>query len=154
VRAAVWPFAVRVHGYDLQDLKKAFAFFAVACGEPALIVRRYCGGLFFIRCHVCVSLCVFVCVCVLQRQQQEADSEDEKDGEDFAEGFEVVHGSSVVGIVGGCERVNALDELDPLREPIAGLHEANDGRLADPPLNHLLTVNKADKPMGGRCLRD
>jgi hypothetical protein len=28
---------------------------------------------------------------VLQRQQQEADSEDEKDGEDLAEGFEVVH---------------------------------------------------------------
>jgi hypothetical protein len=40
---------------------------------------------------MCVSLCVVVCVCVLQRQQQEADSEDEKDGEDFAEGFEVVH---------------------------------------------------------------
>jgi hypothetical protein len=41
--------------------------------------------------HLCVSLCVFVCVCVLQRQQQEADSEDEKDGEDLADGFEVVH---------------------------------------------------------------
>jgi hypothetical protein len=31
-------------------------------------------------------VCLFVFVC-LQRQQQEADSEDEKDGEDFAEGF-------------------------------------------------------------------
>jgi hypothetical protein len=96
-------------------------------------------------------LFLFVC---LQCQEQCAHGEDEKNGEDLAQCFKVVHGSSVVGIVGGCERVNALDELDPLREPIAGLHEANDGRLADPPLNHLLTVNKADKPMGGRCLTD
>ena len=40
---------------------------------------------------MCVSPCVFVGVCVLQRQQQEAEGEDHKNGEDFAEGFEVVH---------------------------------------------------------------
>jgi hypothetical protein len=38
---------------------------------------------------------VFVGVCVLQCQQQEAGGEDQNDGEDFAEGFEVVHGSGV-----------------------------------------------------------
>jgi len=53
----------------------------------------------------------------------------------------------VVRVVGGCKRVNALDELHPLREAIARLHKANDGRLADPPLNHLLAIDKADKPM-------
>jgi hypothetical protein len=76
MRAAVWPLAVRVHSYDLQDLKKALALFAVACGELALMVRRYCGGLLFIRCH-CVSPCVlFVCAFVLQSQQQSAAGED------------------------------------------------------------------------------
>jgi hypothetical protein len=34
-------------------------------------------------------LFVFVC---LQRQEQRAQGKDEKDGEDLAEGFEVVHG--------------------------------------------------------------
>jgi hypothetical protein len=42
--------------------------------------------------HLCVSVCVwlFVFVC-LQCQEQCAHGKDEKDGEDFAEGFEVVH---------------------------------------------------------------
>jgi hypothetical protein len=41
---------------------------------------------------MCVSVCVllFVVVC-LQRQEQKAHGEDQKDGEDFAQCFKVVH---------------------------------------------------------------
>jgi hypothetical protein len=35
----------------------------------------------------CVSPCLFVGVCMLQRQQQNAAGEDQKNGEDFAESF-------------------------------------------------------------------
>jgi hypothetical protein len=41
---------------------------------------------------VCLLLCVLVCGCALQCQEQRAHGENEKDGEDFAgEGEKVVH---------------------------------------------------------------
>ena len=60
----------------------------------------------------------------------------------------------VVGVVGRCERVNALDEFHPLGEAVTRLHEANDGRLADPPLDHLLAINEANQPVGGSGFGD
>ena len=50
----------------------------------------------------------------------------------------------IVRIIGRRERINAIDELDPLRESVARLHEANNRRFVNTPLNGASTIGKAN----------